>query len=680
MNIHNDNNEIRYLKGVGPQKEKAFNDLGLKTVNDLLFYYPRDYEDRTKIIRIAAVESDFPCCVEGTVISVDYRRIRKNLSIIKVLITDGSGHMNCTWFNQDFIRNKLTQNRKYIFYGKAFRNGFIYEFNSPSFSDDSESFMRIVPVYRKNSDLTQNFIRKCMSTALKSNKDRFIDILPENILSEYRLLEFNSSIRNIHFPESNELFFKARERLVFEELFLLQLVLLKIREGIKSKANKFRYTKNSLNKKLIEKLPFKLTNAQMRVIEEISNDLHSDRMMNRLVQGDVGSGKTIVAVTAILNTFENHYQSAFMAPTEILAKQHFNTLCDLLKDFNVNIVFLSGSLSQKEKKEVTEEISSGKADLVIGTHAIIQDKVEFKNLGLVITDEQHRFGVDQRAMLSKKGDSPHVLVMTATPIPRTLALILYGDLDISVLDEMPAGRIPVETFVVTEQKRKRVNEFIRKRLENKEQVFVVCPVIEESQTIDVKNVNEVYENTKKVFKDSNIEMIHGKIKNDEKEKIMDEFKNGHIDILVSTTVIEVGVDIKNATMMVIENAERFGIAQLHQLRGRVGRSDRKSYCILYNGSSSMKAGSRLKELENSNDGFYLSEQDLMQRGPGEFFGTRQHGIPELKIANLYTDIAILKNAQKAAMDIINDDIDLRKEKYAFIKETIKSKINEIIIE
>jgi len=671
---------IRYLKGVGPKKNSAFNNLGIYTVNDLILHYPRDYQDRTTITKIANIDIEQFYCVEGVILSIEQKRFRTKLTLIKILIDDGSGKMFCTWFNQEYLKVKLKVHKKYVFYGKPVKNSFFYEFNSPEFSDDKNNFMKIVPIYKKNGALTQNYIRKCVKEAIDLCIDEYVEILPMGIKEKHDLIDYKSAIKNIHFPNSNALFFKARKRLVFDELLILQLVLFKLKEGIKNKNKFLLYKKDTFFNKLVETLPYKLTNAQNKVITEITSDLYSDKLMNRIVQGDVGSGKTIVAIAAIVKTFENGYQSAFMAPTEILAKQHYINLTKLLSIFNIKIAFLSSGIAKKEKENLIDKISKGEIDLVIGTHALIQKDIKFNKLGLVITDEQHRFGVEQRALLSKKGDSVNVLVMTATPIPRTLALILYGDLDVSIIDEMPIGREKIETFVVNENKRNRINEFIKKRADSKEQVFIVCPTIEQSETYKLRNVYDVFEESKRIFHKYKVAMIHGKMKSDEKNHIMEEFSSGNIDILVSTTVIEVGVDIKNATLMVIENANRFGIAQLHQLRGRVGRGNKKSYCILFDDGNSSKASKRLSVLEQSNNGYFLSEQDLILRGPGDFFGTKQHGLPELKIANLYNDVQILKIAQQEALDILEEDINIKNDKYRHIKSIIFQKLEDIIIE
>lgn len=671
---------ISNLNGIGPAKEKAFNAMGIFTIKDLLLYYPRDYDDRTNIKKIVQLDIDDHAVVEGIITNVSHRQIRRNLSYIKVQITDGTSIMYCTWFNQNWLKNKLRINEKYLFFGKVIKNKFAYEFNSPEFSKDKENFMKIVPIYRKNISLTQNFIRKIVKQALLIKKDEFNEILSNPIREKYKLLDYNKSIKNIHFPDSTDLFFSARTRLVFEELFLLQLFLLFIKQGNKMKNQHLPYAKDEFTPKLLTNLPFKLTNSQQKVISEVKSDLFSNHVMNRLVQGDVGSGKTMIAIVAMLQTIENGYQTAFMVPTEILSIQHYQTITKMLEIFSISIALLRGKMNVNEKKELLEKIKNGQIDMIIGTHAIIQEAVVFSKLGLVITDEQHRFGVEQRSLLTKKGENPNVLVMTATPIPRTLAIILYGDLDISIIDEMPNGRIPIETYMVDESKRLRINDFIKQRVKNNEQVFIVCPSIEESDKLDIANVNDVYKKSCNDFTGFSVGMIHGKMKNNEKEETMKAFVKGDIQILVSTTVIEVGVDIKNATLMVVENADRFGIAQLHQLRGRVGRSHLKSYCVLYNQSNSQKATKRIQELANSNDGFYLSEQDLILRGPGEFFGTKQHGIPELKISNLYQDGHILKQAQQAAIKLIKDDPKLLNSENKQIKEIIYKKLKTIILE
>ena len=494
------------------------------------------------------------------------------------------------------------------------------------------------------------------------------DPLPESVLRKYRLADFGESIRHVHYPKDMESLEKARRRCVFQELLEFQLALLSMRKQDNEAAG-IMFNKSTLTDSFIKSLPFELTDAQHRVFNEIYTDMTLPKTMNRLVQGDVGSGKTVVAVLAMLVAAESGYQSAMMAPTEILAQQHFNTVSRLLEGFPFRVALLTGSTTAKNAKEILSGLANGDIHIIIGTHALIEERVQYHNLGLVITDEQHRFGVKQRALLSRKGNNPDMLVMTATPIPRTLAMILYGDLDISIIDEMPPGRIKVKTYVVTEDYRERIDRFILKEVGEGRQVYIICPLVEDSEMIDAYSAVKTAEEAAAKFKDCRVGIIHGKMKPAEKEEVMKSFAEGSIDILVSTTVVEVGVDVPNASLMVVENAERFGLAQLHQLRGRVGRGKNQSYCILFNQGSSEVSKERLEIMTKSTDGFYISEQDLKLRGPGEFFGTRQHGLPELKIANLYTDMNILKEAQECSERIYRYGY-LEKEEYSRLKDRV----------
>jgi ATP-dependent DNA helicase RecG len=525
----------------------------------------------------------------------------------------------------------------------------------------------LVPVYPTVAGLTQAVIRQTIRQALDMLKD-IEDPLPESVLRKYRLADFGESIRHVHYPKDMESLEKARRRCVFQELLEFQLALLSMRKQDNEAAG-IMFNKSTLTDSFIKSLPFELTDAQHRVFNEIYTDMTLPKTMNRLVQGDVGSGKTVVAVLAMLVAAESGYQSAMMAPTEILAQQHFNTVSRLLEGFPFRVALLTGSTTAKNAKEILSGLANGDIHIIIGTHALIEERVQYHNLGLVITDEQHRFGVKQRALLSRKGNNPDMLVMTATPIPRTLAMILYGDLDISIIDEMPPGRIKVKTYVVTEDYRERIDRFILKEVGEGRQVYIICPLVEDSEMIDAYSAVKTAEEAAAKFKDCRVGIIHGKMKPAEKEEVMKSFAEGSIDILVSTTVVEVGVDVPNASLMVVENAERFGLAQLHQLRGRVGRGKNQSYCILFNQGSSEVSKERLEIMTKSTDGFYISEQDLKLRGPGEFFGTRQHGLPELKIANLYTDMNILKEAQECSERIYRYGY-LEKEEYSRLKDRV----------
>jgi ATP-dependent DNA helicase RecG len=587
--------------------------------------------------------------------------------------------MNLVWFNQEYYFKKLQKGRRYYFYGKADMKPYA-EMANPVFSGNFKDFAVIVPVYGKNSGLTQNIIRKTVRKALDDSKGHVREVFSKRQLKENSLTDIETALENIHFPVSNEIFHKARERLVFQEFLILQLALLFLKKKIRTDSGStFNINDFTAGDRYAVNLDFELTGAQKKVLSEIRSDLSSGRVMHRLVQGDVGCGKTAVAAAAIADVCSNGLQSAFMAPTEILAMQHYKELSADLAKVGVEAALLRGRMKKSEKDAMLQNIKNGEIDLVIGTHALIQDDVEFKQLGLVVTDEQHRFGVNQRNLLEEKGVVPHSLVLTATPIPRTLALILYGDLDISVVDEMPPGRKKIKTYSIDESKRDRVLEFARSKMENGEQVYLVCPRIgEEGEDDDMSSVNEMLNEMKRVFKGFRVEAMHGKMTSDEKEERMKAFYEGKIDMLVATTVIEVGVDVPNATLMIIENSERFGLAQLHQLRGRVGRGAGQSYCILINRGTSEVAKLRMDIMEQSTDGFLIAEKDLKIRGPGEFFGTRQHGLPELKIANIYTDMDILKRAQKCAVELLKEDPDLIKCDNANIMVEIDETYGEIL--
>lgn len=674
--------DVQKVKGVGEARAKQLHKLGIYSVEDIITYYPRDYEDRSKLKKISELVDGESCAFEGIIASkVIEHRLRKGLTMYKVLIKDETGSITATWFNQHYIGKVLRLGERFIFFGKIagrYRN---LEVQNPIYEKiedrEAKNVLKIVPVYPSTADLSQNTIRGIISNALDMVDGKLVEFLPQSILREYCLSEINYSVRQIHFPRSDEDFKNARYRLVFEELFMLQLCLISVKKAFENLNRGIKFEKIPEMEEFIERLPFKLTNAQIKVFEEIERDMESSNVMNRLVQGDVGSGKTIVAALALFKAVKNGYQGALMVPTAILAEQHYQLIRNLMNPFGINTALLTGSQTKKQKNEILEGIKLGKIDILIGTHALIEDNIEFMKLGLVITDEQHRFGVRQRALLSKKGEAPDVMVMTATPIPRTLALILYGDLDISIIDELPPGRKPVKTYAVDNNMRDRINKFIRKEVSEGRQVYIVCPLVEESDEIEAKSaVQHAKDIAEKDFKDLRVGLLHGKMKSKEKEEVMKNFVEGKIDILVSTTVIEVGVNVPNASIMVVENAERFGLAQLHQLRGRVGRGEQQSYCILYNEGKSQVCRERMKIMQKTNDGFIISEKDLELRGPGEFFGTKQHGIPELKIANLYRDIDILKKAQEAALKLISQDKNLEKEENLRLKTRMLGILNE----
>ncbi len=647
--------DITELSGIGEARAKIFRKKNINTVEDLLYYFPRDYEDRSQDIPVENLSEGLEACVSVRVFSaVRETRIRKNMTIYSMKTADDSGVMSIIWYNNRFVKGQFRVGEEYVFYGKVTRNRGMWEMVNPIYEKNGQRKYtgRIMPVYPLSGELTQKILQNAMLQAvgMKAAADEY---LPAQIRSEYELAQINYAIKNIHFPKDEEAIRIAHRRLAFEELYFLQLALLD-KKGLGRRVKKQPFSDIACKEDFIASLPFQLTGAQKRVIDEICADFTSGKLMMRLVQGDVGSGKTAVAAAAMYIAVKNGYQAAIMAPTEILAAQHFETFTSFFEDKGINVVLLTGST--KKKKRLYEKIKSGEIDIVIGTHAVIQKDVEYKKLGLVVADEQHRFGVEQRAALSNKGDNPHCLVMTATPIPRTLALILCGDLDISALDELPPGRKKVETYAVGEGMRTRINNFIEKNVRDGGQVYVVCPLIEETASSDLQNAADKAKSLADLFPDFRIGLIHGKMKAKEKDEIMDRFEKHELDILVSTTVIEVGVNVPNSNMMIIENAERFGLSQLHQLRGRVGRGERQAYCVMFAKNTSDIIKKRLETMCKSNDGFYISEQDLKLRGPGDFFGTRQHGLPEMKIANLAEDIDIMKKAQQAAEKTIKKEI------------------------
>ncbi|MCX7921264.1 MAG: ATP-dependent DNA helicase RecG [Clostridia bacterium] len=679
---------VQYVKSVGEARARLFHKLNIYTIEDIITHYPREYEDRSSLKTISQLEHGETCSFRGIIASkISESRPRKGLSIYKVSIKDGSGIITAVWYNRHYIKNIFSIGESYVFYGKIVRKYGSFEVQGAIYEKvdgmaDTKNACRIVPVYPSTATLTQNTIRTAIGNALELASNSIEEILPQWIRSHYNLSEISYSMKHIHFPGSEEDFKNARYRLVFEELLLLQLGLLSIKNTIDETKKGISFEAVDEMKSFINGLPFNLTGAQMRVFSEIEKDMESDKVMNRLVQGDVGSGKTIVAVLALFKAIRNGYQGALMVPTEILAEQHYTSIRPLLEKYDIRVELLTGSQTKKQKNEILEKISLGKIDLVIGTHALIEENVKFNRLGLVITDEQHRFGVRQRAILSQKGENTDVIVMTATPIPRTLALILYGDLDISIIDELPPGRKPIETYSVDNSMRERINSFIRKKVAEGRQVYIVCPLVEESETIEAKSASEMAERiAKEDFADLSVGLIHGRMKAKDKEEIMRGFVSGEINILVSTTVIEVGVNVPNATVMVVENSERFGLAQLHQLRGRVGRGEHQSYCILYNQGKSKVSKERMSVMQKTNDGFIISEKDLELRGPGEFFGTRQHGIPDLKIANLYKDMEVLRLSQEVALKILESDALLEKEENLKLKDRIiekfSNKLNEL---
>lgn len=672
---------IKVLKNVGDERTKKLNMLGIYTLKDLIEYFPRDYEDRSKIKKIKDISIDELNTIKGYISFKPEVMKIKDISLTKAKIKDETGEIEVVWFNQPYLKNSIELKKNYIFTGKIVSKYNKNQLESPDYEIISEKELlstgRIVPVYSSTYKLSQKIFRGIIKQALDCVCSQITEFIPQNILDKYELCERNFAIENIHFPKNQESFFKARKRLVFEEFFLLQIRLFQIKGFAKNKKTNIVF--NDFNTDdIINVFNFILTKAQMKVINEIKNDLQKEYSMNRLIQGDVGSGKTAIAMTAIFVAVKNGYQAALMVPTDVLATQHFLSFKNIFDKIGYKCILLNGNMKKKEKLEAYEQISTGTADIVIGTHAVIQENVVFNKLGLAITDEQHRFGVEQRSLLAKKGENPHILVMSATPIPRTLGLILYGDLDISIIDELPPGRQKIDTISVNSTYYERIYNFMKKHADLGYQSFIICPVIEESEDSDLKSVIEYTQVLKnEVFKNYTIECVHGKMNNTIKQKIMNDFTNRKIDIIVSTTVIEVGINVPNAIIMLIENAERFGLSQLHQLRGRVGRGSDKSYCILISDSKSKISKERIKTMTNSCDGFEISEKDLELRGPGDFFGTRQHGIPDFKIANLYRDINIMKDSQNAAKEIYSEDYNLKNSKYRLLKDKIKESFDFI---
>ena len=648
---------VTILKGVGPTMAKRFAQLNIFTLQDLICHFPRGYEDRTRLITIDKLEVDVPACFKAMVMNTPRTaHIRKGLDITRVQIADHTARLNVTFFNNKFAAEQLRYGEEYIFYGAVSGDFVGYSMTNPVFETlDAQPIAtrRVLPIYPLTAGLSNAAMLKAVRQAL-SICDPPAEILPESVRREYGILDADRAYYAIHEPQSMAEAEMAKKRLIFEEFFVFSAGLSLLRaERVRKKSKPYE---NLDLKPFYASLPFTLTGAQQRAIDEILNDLASGAAMNRLVQGDVGSGKTMVAAAAAYAAVRNGHQAAMMAPTEILAEQHYHSLSKLFAPLGVSVALLTGSMTVKQKREVREAIASGEIQLAVGTHALLSEATVFHDLGLVITDEQHRFGVAQRAKLSAKGEDPHLLVMSATPIPRTLALLMYGDLELSIINELPPGRQPVETFLVNESYRARINAFIRKQTEEKHQSFVVCPAVEETEDLSIKAATVWAETLQQtVFPDLRIALIHGQMKSQEKEAAMAAFARGEADVLVATTVIEVGVDVPNATLMVIEDADRFGLSQLHQLRGRVGRGGAKSYCILTSQNRNPDTLGRLKALCKTTDGFRIAEEDLKLRGPGDFFGSRQSGLPAFRVANLSMDLQTLKDAQQASAKWIDTE-------------------------
>lgn len=673
---------IREIKGIGEKSEKLFAKLGISTVEELLFFYPREYEIVENIRPINEVKEGHIVVVSGTLGSKPRLQYVRNLKIVSTFLRDASGQLEVTWFNMPFIMKTLRMGTRYIMRGRVINKNGRYRLQQPKLLSEEEYhklLKKLQPVYPLTAGLTNHAVSKAVGSALKE-VDLTGDYLPLEMRKKYNLILRKQAVHAIHFPKDKEEYMQARRRLVFEEFFFFALALHQMKQGKHQKPSPYEMNTFELPEKLMDRLPFDLTDGQKRAWGDIRQDLTSGVVMNRLIQGDVGSGKTIVAVLALLACVENGHQGAIMVPTEVLAEQHLKTFQEYLEPFDIRVDLLVGSMTASQKRRVYEALEMGMTDIVIGTHALIQEKVHYKDLALVVTDEQHRFGVRQREEFSQKGLEPHMLVMSATPIPRTLAIILYGDLDISVIDVMPSDRLPIKNCVVGTSYRPKAYEFIEAQVRQGHQVYIICPMVEESENMEAENVTDYTDTMKGTLSPSiRVECLHGKMKAGAKNDIMERFAAGEIDVLVSTTVIEVGINVQNATVMMVENAERFGLAQLHQLRGRVGRGSAQSYCIFMAGNSSRETMERLNILGGSNDGFYVAEQDLKLRGPGDLFGIRQSGELNFALADIYQDAGILKDANEAAAMYTKDDILNLCKKYEGLRKRIMAYTDDIFL-
>ena len=678
----NDKTPLRELKGVGEKTEKLFQKIGITTAEELLRYYPRTYDIYEEPVEIASAEEDKTVSIRATIATGIYINQIRNLQVLTTTVADASGRLPVAWFNAPYLRGTLKKGSLFILRGKIIRKKGRPQMEHPEIFTPAayeEIIHSMQPVYGLTKGLSNKMITKLVHQILDT-RPLHGEYLPEEIRERYQLADANYAIRTIHFPKNIQELLTARKRLVFDEFLLFVLAIQLLKEKTEEAPNTFPMKPVWTTEEIIEGLPYDLTGAQKNVWHEIERDLSGHKLMSRLVQGDVGSGKTVIAFLAMVLSAENGFQSALMVPTEVLANQHYEGFLRLMEEQNIascHPVLLTGSTTARQKREIYQKIADGEVNVIIGTHALIQEKVEYKNLGLVITDEQHRFGVRQREALTTRGNPPHVLVMSATPIPRTLAIILYGDLDISIIDELPAKRLPIKNCVVGTSYRPKAYSFIEKQVQMGRQAYVICPMVEESEGLEAENVTDYARKLQEVLPgEIKVEILHGKMKPKEKNRIMEAFASGEIQVLVSTTVVEVGVNVPNATVMMVENAERFGLAQLHQLRGRVGRGEHQSYCIFIQGNNEENTSKRLKILNESNDGFYIAGEDLKLRGPGDLFGIRQSGLMEFKIGDIYNDAGILKNASEAAGEILALDFDLILPQHKALKEHLKGYMSE----
>lgn len=678
----NDKTPLRELKGVGEKTEKLFQKIGITTAEELLRYYPRTYDIYEEPVEIASAEEDKTVSIRATITTGIYINQIRNLQVLTTTVADASGRLPVAWFNAPYLRGTLKKGSVFILRGKIIRKKGRPQMEHPEIFTPAayeEIIHSMQPVYGLTKGLSNKMITKLVHQILDT-RPLHGEYLPEEIRERYQLADANYAIRTVHFPKNMQELLTARKRLVFDEFLLFVLAIQLLKEKTEEAPNTFPMKPVWTTEEIIEGLPYDLTGAQKNVWHEIERDLSGHKLMSRLVQGDVGSGKTVIAFLAMVLSAENGFQSALMVPTEVLANQHYEGFLRLMEEQNIascHPVLLTGSTTARQKREIYQKIADGEVNVIIGTHALIQEKVEYKNLGLVITDEQHRFGVRQREALTTRGNPPHVLVMSATPIPRTLAIILYGDLDISIIDELPAKRLPIKNCVVGTSYRPKAYSFIEKQVQMGRQAYVICPMVEESEGLEAENVTDYARKLQEILPgEIKVEILHGKMKPKEKNRIMEAFASGEIQVLVSTTVVEVGVNVPNATVMMVENAERFGLAQLHQLRGRVGRGEHQSYCIFIQGNNEENTSKRLKILNESNDGFYIAGEDLKLRGPGDLFGIRQSGLMEFKIGDIYNDAGILKNASEAAGEILALDLDLILPQHKALKEHLKGYMSE----
>lgn len=682
----NEQSRISELKGIGEKTEHLFQKLNIYTIGDLLRYYPRDYESYEPPVLISEAEEGKTVTISGMIFGKVQVSNLRNMQITTIYVKDVSGTMRVVWFRMPFLRNTLQKGGIITLRGRVVnRRGTVLmehpEIFYPSALYD-EKLDTMQPVYPLTNGITNHVVMKAVKQAI-SYLDLKREFLPQNIRLSNHLAEYNYAVRGIHFPENKGQLYLARERLVFEEFLIFILAIRRLKESNQKIKNKFQFKNQALIENMIQRLPYELTNAQKQVWREIQRDMNGEHVMSRLIQGDVGSGKTIVATLGLLLAGLNGYQGAMMVPTEVLARQHFESITSILEQYEIPLhaELLTGSMTAKQKREAYARIAEGSAQIIIGTHALIQDKVQYKSLALVVTDEQHRFGVKQRETLAGKGQFPHILVMSATPIPRTLAMIIYGDLDISVIDELPANRLPIKNCVVDTGYRKTAYTFIKKQVQEGRQCYVICPMVEESEQLEAENVIDYARNLREELgNEIVVSHLHGRMKQDEKDNIMTRFGKNEIQVLVSTTVIEVGINVPNATVMMIENAERFGLAQLHQLRGRVGRGKEQSYCIFMTSSKTKEAKERLSILNKSNDGFYIANEDLKLRGPGDLFGIRQSGIMDFKLGDVFQDAKILQKANEAAETLLKKDKHLELPENQNLKDYLEEYINNDMLE